>query len=153
VRRSLGVHGASQAVLVSTAFPGKHKYLAFDKDVAIVHPSIVAEVVRVLRQVLVARVATTGGRADRERRADRLLHFVRGEDFVRNMTTIAARTAELQALQAKERRQHDQVWEAQTEMYRAIERSHNMIESRVAYISTGRALALVSDERSAMPAE
>jgi hypothetical protein len=143
VRRSLTVVGGSQAVLVSTAFPRKQKYLAFEKDVAIVHPSIVASVVRTLREVLIVRAASTGGQAERERRADQLLQFVKGEEFVRNMKVMGERLAELTALQAKERRQHDQVWETQNEIHRAIERSHTSIETRIGHIAAGTSLALV----------
>ena len=143
VRRSLTVVGGSQAVLVSTAFPKKQKYLAFEKDVAIVHPSIVTSVVRTLREVLIVRAASTGGRAERERRADQLLQFVKGEEFVRNMKIMAERLSELTALQAKERRQHDQIWETQNEIHRAIERSHTSIETRIAHIAAGTSLALV----------
>jgi hypothetical protein len=142
LRRSLGVVGASLGVLVSTAFPGRHKHLATEKDVFIVHPSIVGSLVRVLREIIIARASTTGGRVDRERRADQLLLFVRGEEFVRSMMALAERAADLANLQAKERRQHDQVWEAQTELYRSIERNHAAIESRVTHISSGKALAL-----------
>ncbi len=124
------------------------KHFAFEKDVAIVHPSIVGNVVRALRQVIVVRASATGGRADRQRRADLLLQFVRGEEFVRGMKTVAERVSDLANLQAKERRQHDQVWEAQTAMYRSIERSHTGLESRIAHITSGTPLALVHSEES-----
>ncbi len=133
---------------------GQDRGLAFEKDVAIVHPSIVCNVVRALRQVIVVRAAASGGQADRERRADQLLQFIRGNEFSQSMGTISERVRDLAALQAKERRQHDLVWEAQSGMYRSIERSHTVLESRIAHITGGHPLALVrSDEPGALPAE
>lgn len=150
VRKSLVLHHGTQAVLVSTAFPAGKKYLTFEKDVAVVHPTIVASVVRALRQVIVVRgAATAGTQAERSRKADKLLQFVKSEEYRRGMKAVAESMAELMRLQAKERQQHDRVWAAQSDLYRAVEQGHAAVDSRVAQIVSGVPLSLVQDEEDA----
>lgn len=147
VRKSLALHRGTQAVLVSTAFPAGKKYLTFEKDVAVVHPTIVASVVRALRQVIVVRgAATAGTHADRSRKADKLLQFVKSEEYRHGMKAVAESIAELTRLQAKERQQHDRVWAAQGDLYRAVEQGHTVVETRVKQIVSGVPLSLVADE-------
>jgi hypothetical protein len=136
-RKSLALHEAAQAVLVSTAFPSGQKYLTFEKDVAVVHPAIVASVVRSLRQVIVIRAAANGGNAERSGRADQLFQFIKGDEFRRSMKAVADSVADLQQLQTREQQQHDRVWTAQGDFYRSIERNQNGIDGRIAQILTG----------------
>lgn len=150
VRKSLALHHGTQAVLVSTAFPAGKKYLTFEKDVAVVHPTIVASVVRALRQVIVVRgAATAGTHAERSRKADKLFKFVKSDEYRSGMKAVAESIAELIRLQAKERQQHDRLWTAQSDLYRAVEQGHAAVDSRVAQIVSGVPLSLVKDHEEA----
>jgi len=146
-RNSMAVHQASQAVLVSTAFPAGEKYLTFQKDVVVVHPSIVANVARTLRQVIVVRASNVGTPAERDQKAAELLQFVRGDDFRRSMKAVADAVADLQGIQAKERQTHLKVWESQRSLLQSIEANHVTLNSRVGEILNGRpSLALLESE-------
>jgi hypothetical protein len=145
-RKSLALHQAVQAVLVSTAFPSGKKYFMFEKDVAVVHPAIVTSVVRSLRQIILIKSSAQGGSAERSRRADQLFQFIRGDDFRRSMVIVADSVADLQQIQTRERQQHDRIWTAQGDLYRTIEHNQNAVDGRIAQILTGIPLALLSSE-------
>jgi hypothetical protein len=149
-RRSLTLHRASQAVLVSNVLPAGQKYLAFQRDVAILHPAVVASVVHVLRQVIVLRSSANGSHADRTRKADELLLFVRGEDFRRSMKTVADAVTDLHNIQTRERQTHAKVWETQTTLLRAVEENHTVVQGRIAQILSGAPLALLDEDVAAL---
>jgi hypothetical protein len=137
-RNSMLVHQASQAVVVSTAFPRGEKYLTFQKDVVVVHPSIAASVARTLRLVIVVRASNVGTPAERDQKAAQLLQFVRGDDFRRSMKAVADAVADLQGIQTKERQTHLHVWESQRSLLQSIEANHVTLSSRVGEIVNGR---------------
>lgn len=140
-RKSYTLHQASHVVLVSNAFPKDNRYLCFVRDVPVVHPAIVTGVVHCLRQILVVRTGTSGSIADRERRADKLLQYVKGEDFNRNMTTIGDAMADLQTIQARERQAHQRVWEQQSTAFQALEAAHTKVQTRIGAIVSGTNIA------------
>lgn len=142
-RKSRTLHKASHAVLVSTAFPKNAKYLCFVRDVPVVHGSIVTSVVRCLRQELAVRAGTGGTAADRERRADRLLQYVKGEEFIRQMTIVADSMVDLRSIQSKERSAHLRIWEQQAQVFEQLESAHTKISTRVDSIVAGATLAAV----------
>lgn len=144
-RKSRGLHRASYAVLVSNVFPKSAKYLCFVRDVPVVHPAIVTSVVRCLREALVVLAGTSGSAADRERRADKLLQYVKGGDFKRYMATIADAAEDLRAIQAKERQDHQRVWEKQSAAFEQFEDARVKIETRVQTIVAGPSLAALPD--------
>jgi hypothetical protein len=144
-RKSRSFHRASHAVVVSSVFPKGSKYLCFVRDVPVVHPAIVTCVVRFLRQALVLVAGTTGSAADRERRADKLLQYVKGEDFIQHMTAIGDAAADLRAIQAKERQTHQRVWEQQAAAFETLEASHVKVQTRLDAIVAGTNLAALPE--------
>lgn len=144
-RRSRSFHRASHAVLVSNAFPKGSKYLCFVRDVPVVHPAIVTGVVRCLRQALVVIAGTAGSAVDRERRADKLLQYVKGEDFNRHMTAIGDAAVDLRSIQAKERQTHQRVWEQQSTAFETLEAAHVKVQTRVDAIVAGTNLAALPE--------
>ncbi len=144
-RKSRSFHRASHAVLVSSAFPKGNKYLCFVRDVPVVHPAIVTGVVRCLRQALVVVAGTSGSAADRERRADKLLQYVKGDDFIRHMMAIGDATVDLRSIQVKERQTHQRVWEHQTAAFEMLEAAHVKIQTRVDAIIAGTNLTALPE--------
>jgi hypothetical protein len=144
-RKSRSFHRASHAVLVSNAFPKGSKYLCFVRDVPVVHPAIVTGVVHCLRAALVVLAGTSGSSADRERRADKLLQYVKGEDFNRHLTAIGDATVDLRAIQAKERQTHQRVWEQQSTAFETLEAAHVKVQTRVDAIVAGTNLAALPE--------
>jgi hypothetical protein len=136
-RKSRTFHHASHVVLVSNVFPKGTKYLCFVRDVPVVHPTIVTHVVRCLRHALVVVAASSGSASERERRADRLLQYVKGEDFTRHMTAIGDAAVELRMLQVKERQTHNRVWEQQATAFEALEAAHQKLQTRLDAIVSG----------------
>lgn len=151
-KKSLALHRGSHVVLVTTAFPAGHKHLTYQGDVAVVHPTIVASLVRTLRQVVIVRAASTGGQGERSRKADQLLQYTKGEEFRRAMKGVAESVADLQRLQAKERQQHDRVWANQAELFRSVEGNHTTVDARIAQIMAGASLSLMTSEDEQDPA-
>lgn len=144
-RKSKNFHRASHVVLVSNVFPKQTKYLCFVRDVPVVHPTIVTSVVRCLRQALVVLAASTGSAQDRERRADKLLHYVKGEDFTRHMVAIGDAAVDLRTLQVKERQAHHRVWEQQTTAFEALEAAHQKLQTRLDAIVSGTNVAALPE--------
>lgn len=148
-RKSRTFHRASHVVVVSNAFPRGSKYLCFVRDVPVVHPTIVTGVVRCLRQALVVLAGTSGTAADRERRADKLLQYVKGEDFSRHMTAIGDAAVDLRTIQVKERQTHQRVWEQQTAAFEALETAHVKVQTRLDAIVSGTNLAALPEAATA----
>lgn len=136
-RKSRTFHRASHVVLVSNVFPKGTKYLHFVRDVPVVHPTIVTHVVRCLRQALVVLAASSGSASERERRADKLLQYVKGEDFSRHMTAMGDAAEDLRMIQVKERQAHNRVWEQQTTAFEALEAAHQKLQTRLEAIVSG----------------
>jgi hypothetical protein len=148
-RKSRSFHRASHVVVVSNAFPRGSKYLCFVRDVPVVHPAIVTGVIRCLRQALVVLAGTWGTAADRERRADKLLQYVKGEDFNRHITAIGDAAIDLRTIQAKERQTHQRVWEQQNAAFEALETAHVKVQTRVDAIVSGTNLAALPEAATA----
>lgn len=136
-RASRSLHKASYAVVVSNMFPKGQKYLCIVRDVPVVHPSIVVHVVRYLRQGLVAVAGNTATPAERERKAARLLLYIRSEDFGRQMKVVGEALEDLREIQTKERQAHTRTWELQTDKFMAIEESSTKVSTRIEAIVEG----------------
>jgi hypothetical protein len=144
-RESRTLHRAAHAVLVSSVFPKGQKYLCFVRDVPVVHPSIVSSVVRSLRDLLILSTANHGSSADRQGRADRLLAYIKGDDFKGHMVAIADAGADLRSIQSKERQTHNRVWELQSTAIESIEAAHATVHTRISAIASGTQLAAVPE--------
>src|SRR5882724_3813609 len=144
-RTSRSFHRAAHAVVVTTAFPKGQKHFCFVRDVAVVHPAIVTSVVRCLRQALVVAAGNTGTVAERERRADKLLQYVRGDDFKRHLTSVADAIVDLRALQAKESQAHHRVWEEQRGLFDTIEAGNTKVQTRIQSIAEGTGVAAIPE--------
>jgi len=119
------------AIIVSTAFPKKAKGFAMLKGVPIVVPTGALAFVEVLRGSLIEmerRGLSTGQRVEKSKA---LYEYLRGTSFRASMQSIVDAATELEEIQKRERKAHEQVWTQQASHLSAIVNRTGQVQGKV----------------------
>lgn len=130
--------GASHAILVSTAFPAKTRDFCFQGGVCIVHPRLVAHLVRILRQALIDVHVTSLTHEERGSKLEGLMIFLSSPDFKNKIENLFRGVDKLEDLQQKERRAHDKTWDEQTVAIKMIRNGSSDIQNEISAILAGQ---------------
>jgi len=122
--------GAAFGILVSTAFPAKQRDFCLQDGICVVHPRLVAHLVRMIRQSLVELHLQSLSGEERGFKLEQLMIFLSSPDFINRMLAVFRAVDKLEALQVKERKTHDKAWGEQTVALRAIRNSASDVQKR-----------------------
>jgi hypothetical protein len=120
-------------LIVTRAFPGKHKGLCVEKGIR-------------EAAIEIARLKLTD--SDRDERSQELFDYIVGDKFVMRFREIAEGVASLRNQQQKERSWHENTWEAESKIHARMDGCHRELGAQIRAIvggaSNGKALRLAA---------
>ncbi len=118
-------------VIVTRAFPPKHKALLVRDDVPIVHPDRMIALIRVLRRGIIEihRAGLTGqGQAEKTME---LYRYLTGDDFRQALDSLEEIGRQLKGHLEDERKKHRQTWERREALYNELAEKTAVIDERI----------------------
>ena len=131
---------ADHAVLSTKAFPKDQRELHIENGVIIVKPGRAVVVAMILRRQIVQMHTLRVSNEARANKIDELYTLMTSDRFEQFMSAMRRATEQLEALQAQERKAHDQTWKKQGELFHTLIRSCAQFDNEIARI-IGTAIA------------
>lgn len=122
---------ANHAVIVSTAFPKNAKGFTTLKGVPIVVPTGAVAFVEILRGSMIEMERRGLTERERVEKSKALYEYLRGTAFRSSMQGIVNAATELQEIQKRERKAHEEVWNKQALQLTAIVTRSGQVESKI----------------------
>lgn len=138
IKRSMETHGTRWGVLVTRALPSKQNSLCVLDGVIAVAPHIAHHIARILRDVVVELSRSTSSEAGRAAKAEEIYRYLRSDEFLAPMRTVADRVKELRASLERERTTHESWWTARDQGYASIARQWSGVSNRINEILTSK---------------
>jgi hypothetical protein len=130
-QRAMETHNTKYGVLVSRVLPARKNGMCVMRGVIVVAPFIAAQVIRVMRDGIVAIYRLGTSEQDKTSKMSLLFAYLRSEEFETAMLRVTTKIAELRDSLARERSNHDGVWRFREQHYSAIVRAAAGIDTRV----------------------
>ncbi len=125
---------ADHAVLSTKAFPKDQRELHIESGVIIVKPGRAAVMAMILRRHIVQMHTLRVSNEARSNKIDELYTLMTSDRFEQFMSAMRRATEQLEALQAQERKAHDQTWKKQGELFNTLMRSCAQFDNEIARI-------------------
>lgn len=130
-REAAETHRTPYAVVVTKAFPPKHKDLAVRDEVIVVHPSRAVDLVRVLRRMIV-EVHRAGLSAQGQAEKTMALHrYLTSEEFRQTFDGVVELGRRLKNLLEEERKGHQRTWDKRRDAYEELGDKMTAIDQRI----------------------
>lgn len=119
------------AVIVTRAFPPKHRDLFVREDVPIVHPDRMVALVRVLRRGIVEIHRAGLSAQGQAEKTMELYRYLTGDDFRQAFDSLEEISRELKGHLEDERKKHRQTWERREACYNDLAEKTAVIDERI----------------------
>jgi hypothetical protein len=146
------IHGTSYVIIVSSNLPKKDvkNGLYGEKEgILLVHPSIILEVAKHIRNSIIEISKYSKSRKDKESKESKLYEYVRSTEFSNSMEEFGLIYRKLVDLQSKEERDHRVVWNTRKELSNHLKNTHIDIASGIDSILQDIPASEVTSERVA----
>ena len=150
IKRDMERHGTRWGILVSRAFPSRYSGLCVVDGVIVAAPHVAPQLAHVLRDSVIELNRSNLSQSGKDAKTQEILRYLRSEEFLSAMQTVADRIKELRTSLEREKSSHEGWWDTREQHYAAIGRQTSSVNSRIRDIlttttaTTKRHLALTS---------
>lgn len=151
-RKAVAKRKATYGVLVTFASKKGAAGFWVDGDILVVHPLGALHVADVLRRSIMEIYSTRISAQEANRRAVRLMEYVKGDDFKNLIGDTIYRTNELYELLKKEVNSHKKIWRARYDHYLQLHvNSTELSQSTTSIVRCGKPIRQVKGGPKALP--
>jgi len=143
------IHGTSYVLIVGQNLPKRNvpNGLLGEKDgIILVHPSIVVEVSKKIREGIVEISKLSNSKEDQKEKQDRLYQYVVSQEFSLILKSLSDLDEKLYALQAKEERDHQTLWKNRKSLQDELLKAYNELSSGIESITQEDSMVDISVE-------
>ena len=101
---------ADHAILATTVFPKGKRDLCIEGEVIVAHPSCVAHILDLLRNVMIKMCIQGLSLEDRSSKTSRLYEFISSESYKQKRNEASTLTNDILELDVEEQKQHKKTW-------------------------------------------
>lgn len=125
---------AEHAVLATHVFPKDQKQLHITDGVILANPARAAVIAMILRQQVLQVYCLKVSNEERASKIEELYTFMTSDRFSQFLSAINSTAAQLETLQVAEKKNHENNWKKQGELFRSIIRNCAQLDEEVARI-------------------
>jgi hypothetical protein len=132
------IHGTQYVLIVGNNLPKTNvpNGLIGEKDgIILVHPSIVVEVSKRIRDGIVEISKLSLGKEDRQEKQDRLYEYVMSQEFSLILKSLSDLNEKLYNLQSKEEKDHQTLWKNRKSLQDDLLKTYNELSSGIESIT------------------
>ena len=102
-----------------------------------IHPRYLADFVQLIRKGLVGINQVSLSRRDGGHKFEQLMMYLQSPDFRNRMAYVIDSVKKLEALQQREQKAHDKIWNEQDLLYKSMSASNSDIDTEIKAIIMG----------------
>jgi hypothetical protein len=128
------MHGTNYVLIVSSNLPKTSvpNELLGEKDgIILVHPSIVVEVSKKIREGIIEISKLSLGKEDRQEKQDKLYQYIMSQEFSLVLKSLSELNEKLYNLQSKEERDHQTLWKNRKSLQEELLKAYNDLSSGI----------------------
>jgi len=145
------IHGTQYVLIVGNNLPktSAPNGLIGEKDgIILVHPSIVVEVSKRIRDGIIEISKLSLGKEDRQEKQDRLYEYVMSQEFSLILKTLSDLNEKLYNLQSKEEKDHQTLWKNRKNLQDDLLKTYNELSSGIESITMDSMILKLASESS-----
>ncbi|MGY5148882.1 MAG: DUF2130 domain-containing protein [Candidatus Nitrosopumilus sp. bin_68KS] len=142
------MHGTSYVLIVGNNLPKTSvpNGLLGEKDgIILVHPSIVVEVSKRIRDGMIEISKLSLGKEDRQEKQDKLYSYIMSQEFALILKTLSDLNEKLFHLQSKEEKDHQTLWKNRKSLQEELLKAYNELSSGIESITLDSIVELAPD--------
>lgn len=132
------IHGTNYVIIVSANLPKNtvpNGLYGNREGILLVHPSIVTEVARQIRNGIIDVSKLSMGKEDQKSKQAKLYQYVMSPEFSMIIEDISSINEKLYSLQTKEEKDHSTLWKTRRDLYDQLVKSYNGFYSGIESIT------------------
>ncbi len=132
------IHGTTYVLIVGQNLPKKNvpNGLLGEKDgIILVHPSIVVEVSKRIREGIIEISKLSLGKEDRQEKQDKLYHYIMSQEFSMILKSLSDLNEKFYHLQSKEEKDHQTLWKNRKSLQEEFLKTYNELSSGIESIT------------------
>ena len=132
------IHGTTYVLIVGQNLPKKNvpNGLLGEKDgIILVHPSIVVEVSKRIRDGIIEISKLSLGKEDRQEKQDKLYSYIMSQEFSLILKSLSDLNEKLYNLQSKEEKDHQTLWKNRKGLQEDLLKAYNELSSGIESIT------------------
>ncbi|CAD6368394.1 conserved hypothetical protein [metagenome] len=133
-RKYQKMHGTNYVLIVSSNLPKTsvpNELLGEKEGIILVHPSIVVEVTKKIREGIIEISKLSLGKEDRQEKQDKLYQYIMSQEFSLVLKSLSDLNEKLYNLQSKEERDHQTLWKNRKSLQEELLKAYNEISSGI----------------------
>jgi len=145
------IHGTTYVLIVGQNLPKKNvpNGLLGEKDgIILVHPSIVVEVSKRIREGIIEISKLSHGKEDRKEKQDKLYQYIMSQEFSLILKCLSDINEKLYNLQSKEEKDHQTLWKNRKSLQEELLKTYNEFSSGIDSIIQNDMMAEIPLESS-----
>ena len=142
------MHGTTYVLIVGNNLPKTSvpNGLLGEKDgIILVHPSIVVEVTKRIREGMIEISKLSLGKEDRQEKQDKLYEYIMSQEFSLVLKSLSDLNEKLFNLQSKEERDHQTLWKNRKSLQEELLKAYNELSSGIESITLDFAVDLAPE--------
>jgi hypothetical protein len=142
------MHGTTYVLIVGNNLPkiSVPNGLLGEKDgIILVHPSIVVEVTKRIRDGMIEISKLSLGKEDRQEKQDKLYSYIMSQEFSLVLKSLSDLNEKLFHLQSKEERDHQTLWKNRKSLQEDLLKAYNELSSGIESITLDSMVELAPD--------
>jgi|APSaa5957512535_1039671.scaffolds.fasta_scaffold01567_16 hypothetical protein len=143
------MHGTSYVLIVGNNLPKTSvpNGLLGEKDgIILVHPSIVVEVSKRIREGMIEISKLSLGKEDRQEKQDKLYEYIMSQEFGMVLKSLSDLNEKLFYLQSKEEKDHQTLWKNRKSLQEELLKAYNELSSGIESITLDSMVAELAPE-------
>ena len=132
------MHGTNYVLIVSSNLPKTsvpNELLGEKEGIILVHPSIVVEVSKKIREGIIEISKLSLGKEDRQEKQDKLYQYIMSQEFSLVLKSLSDLNEKLYNLQSKEERDHQTLWKNRKSLQEELLKTYNELSSGIESIT------------------
>jgi len=145
------IHGTQYVLIVGNNLPKTSvpNGLIGEKDgIILVHPSIVVEVSKRIRDGIIEISKLSLGKEDRQEKQDKLYSYIMSQEFSLVLKSLSDLNEKLYNLQSKEEKDHQTLWKNRKSLQEELLKAYNELSSGIESITLDSAVPELAPESS-----
>lgn len=133
-RKYQKMHGTNYVLIVSSNLPKTsvpNELLGEKEGIILVHPSIVVEVSKRIRDGIIEISKLSLGKEDRQEKQDKLYQYIMSQEFSLVLKSLSDLNEKLYNLQSKEEKDHQTLWKNRKSLQEELLKTYNELSSGI----------------------